>query len=200
MFINAAPEEKLRQNIVYDRNCTPLLMVLDMLWLIIELPCPVLLRHICGTWQQWVNYMYLNLWCVSSWWPLFPSRSSVLIYICILYMSSVIGRIYTNNRNVIQCWRNCTPSHSIGIYFCEVRGSWVECHFLFFFGLPIVSSSLIKNLLLGCLWPLVFVLNNILILAILCSAISQLPGCFAPGPSFWISASTWCLRTPLCHI
>ena len=22
-------------------------------------------------------------WCVSSWWPLFPSRSSVLIYICI---------------------------------------------------------------------------------------------------------------------
>ena len=30
-------------------------------------------------------------WCVSSWWPLFPSRSSVLlyIYICIFYMSSV---------------------------------------------------------------------------------------------------------------
>ena len=33
-------------------------------------------------------------WCVSSWWPLFPSRSSVLIYICILYVSSVIGHIY----------------------------------------------------------------------------------------------------------
>ena len=31
-------------------------------------------------------------WCVSSWWPLFPSRSSVLIYIYIymlFYMSSV---------------------------------------------------------------------------------------------------------------
>ena len=33
-------------------------------------------------------------WCVSSWWPLFPSRSSVLIYLCILYVSSVIGHIY----------------------------------------------------------------------------------------------------------
>ena len=39
-------------------------------------------------------------WCVSSWWPLFPSRSSVLIYIyihiyiCIFYTSSVIWRIY----------------------------------------------------------------------------------------------------------
>ena len=33
-------------------------------------------------------------WCVSSWWPWFPSRSSVLmyIYICIPYMISVIGR------------------------------------------------------------------------------------------------------------
>ena len=30
-------------------------------------------------------------WCVSSWWPLFPSRGSVLmfIYICNFYMSSV---------------------------------------------------------------------------------------------------------------
>ena len=41
-----------------------------------------------------------NLWvgrCFSSWWPWFPSRSSVLIYIyiCIPYMSSVIGRVYT---------------------------------------------------------------------------------------------------------
>ena len=43
-------------------------------------------------------------WCVSSWWPLFPSRSSVLIYIyiyiCIFYMSYVIGRVYTCNRSV----------------------------------------------------------------------------------------------------
>ena len=69
-----------------------------------------------------------------------------------------------------------------------------------FFGLPIVSCSLINSVLLGCLWPLVFVLNNILILGIWHSAISHLPGCFAPGPPFGISNSAWCHRTPLCHI
>ena len=47
-----------------------------------------------------------------------------------------------------------------------------------FFGLPIVSCSLINSLILGCLWPLVFVLNNTLILGIWCSTIPQLPGCF----------------------
>ena len=59
-------------------------------------------------------------WCVSSWWPLFLS-SSVLIYIYIytiytyaLFMSSVIGRIYTYNRSVVQYWWSCTPSQSIG--------------------------------------------------------------------------------------
>ena len=60
-----------------------------------------------------------NLWvgrCVSSWWPWFPSRNSVLIYMYIYvyipYTSSVIGRIY--NGSVIQYWRSCTPSRSIG--------------------------------------------------------------------------------------
>ena len=56
-----------------------------------------------------------------------------------------------------------------------------------FFGLPIVSCSLINSLLRGCSWLLVFVLNNTLILGICCSAISHLPGCFATGPSFRIS-------------
>ena len=71
--------------------------------------------------------------CFSSWWPWFPSRSSVFsnmyIYICILYASSVIGRIY--NGSVIQYWLSCIPSRSIGLHFCGVRGSWAECHFLF---------------------------------------------------------------------
>ena len=69
-----------------------------------------------------------------------------------------------------------------------------------FFVLLIVSCSMLKSLILGCLWPLVFVLNNILILGIwhftLQSLTSQ--GDFAPWPSFRISDSTWCL--PLCHI
>ena len=53
-----------------------------------------------------------------------------------------------------------------------------------FFGLPIVSCSLIKFLILGCLWLLVFVLNNILILGIWCSTIPHLPGCFCPWTFF----------------
>ena len=140
-----------------------------------------------------------NLWvgrCVTSWWPWFPSRSSVLIYIymCIPYTSSVIGRIY--NGSVIQYWRSCTPSHSIGLYFWGVRGSWAECHLLF------TNCVLLfdKNLILGCLWPLVFVLNNTLILGIWCSTIPHLPGCFCPWTFFENIGFNTVLRTPLCHI
>ena len=64
-------------------------------------------------------------WCVSSWWPWFPSRRSVFIYIYIYIY------IYIPYMSVIQYWRSCTPSRSIGLYFWGVRGSWAECHFLF---------------------------------------------------------------------
>ena len=40
------------------------------------------------------------------------------------------------------------------------------------------------SLILGSLWPLVFVLNNTLILAIRCSTIPHLPGCFCPWTFF----------------
>ena len=40
---------------------------------------------------------------------------------------------YTYSRSVIHYWRSCTPSHSIGLYFWGVRGSWVECQFMFSF-------------------------------------------------------------------
>ena len=55
----------------------------------------------------------------------------IYMYICILYMSSVIGRVYAYSRSVIQYWWSCTPSHSIGLYFWGVRGSWAERQFLF---------------------------------------------------------------------
>ena len=151
-----------------------------------------------------------NLWigCVSSWWPLFPSGSSVLIYIyiyiyiyiCICYMSYVIGRIYTYNRSVIQYWWSCTPSHSIWLYFWEVRSSWFECHFLFLWFTNCVLLSDDNSFIPGCLWLLVFVLNNTLIPAIWYSTIPHLPGCFVPGPSFRISDSPWCHRIALYHI
>ena len=128
-----------------------------------------------------------NLWvwrCVSSWWPWFPSRSSVLIYmyiyiyICmhIPYKSSVIGRIY--NGNVIQYWRSCTPSRSIGE--CAVPGLNATFCFLWFTNCVLLFD---KNLILGCLWLLVFVLN-ILIPSIWCSTIPHLPGCFCPWTFF----------------
>ena len=126
-----------------------------------------------------------NLWvgrCVSSWWPWFPSTSSVLIYmyiyICmyIPYTSSVIGRIY--NGSVIQYWRSCTPSRSIGE--CAVPGLNATFCFLWFTNCVLLFD---KNLILGCLWLLVFVLN-ILILGIWCSTIPHLPGCFCPWTFF----------------
>ena len=115
-------------------------------------------------------------------------------------MSAVIGRIYAYNTSVIQYWWSCTPSHSIGLYFWGVRGSWVECHFcsLCFTICALLSAD--NSLILGCLWLLLFVVNNTLILGIWCSTISCLPGCYVPGPSFGISDSTWCHRTPSCHI
>ena len=94
-------------------------------------------------------------------------------------MSSIIGRIY--NGSVIQYGRSCTPSRSIGLYFWGVRGSWAEWHFLF----SLVTNCVIdKSLTLGRLWPLVFVLNNTLILGIWCSTIPHLPGCFCPWTYF----------------
>ena len=102
-----------------------------------------------------------NLWvgrCVSSWWPWFPSGNSVLIYmyiyiyICVYipYTSSVIGRIY--NGSVIQCWRGCTPSRSIGE--CAVPDLNAILCFLWFTNCVLLFDH---NLILGCLWHYVSV-------------------------------------------
>ena len=68
----------------------------------------------------------------------------IYIYICmyIPYTSSVIGRIY--NGSVIQYWRSCTPSRSIGLFLGSARFlGWMPL--FVFFGLPIMSCSLIKS-------------------------------------------------------
>ena len=95
----------------------------------------------------------------------------VYIGMYIPYTSSVIGRIY--NGIVIQYWRSCTPSRSIGE--CAVPGLNATFCFLWFTNCVLLFD---KNLIQGCLWLLVFVLNNILILGIWCSTIPHLPGCF----------------------
>ena len=109
---------------------------------------------------------------------LVPVRK-LCVYICmyIPYTSSVIGRIY--NGMVIQCWRSCTPSRSIGE--CAVPGLNAILCFLWFTNCVLLFD---KYLLLGCLWHLVFVYNNILILGIWCSTIPHLLGCFCPWTFF----------------
>ena len=105
----------------------------------------------------------------------------IYIYICICmyipYTSYVIVRIY--NGSVIQYWRSCTPSRSIGD--CAVPGLNATFCFHRFTNCVLLFD---KNLILGCLWLLVFVLNNILILGIRCSKIPHLPGCLCPWTFF----------------
>ena len=121
--------------------------------------------------------------CVSSWWPWFPSRSSVLIYIyicmCITYTSSVTGRIY--NGSVIQYWRSCTPSRCIS---GECAVPVLNATFCFFWFTNCVLFF-DKSLILGCLWPLAFVLNNTLILGIWCSTIPTIPRMFLSLDFLW---------------
>ena len=74
-----------------------------------------------------------NLWvgrCVSSWWPWFPSRSSVLIYMYIyIYVHSLYEFCY---RSYLQreCHSVLAKLHPITFYR-GVRDSWSECHFVF---------------------------------------------------------------------
>ena len=72
-------------------------------------------------------------WCVSSWWPLFPSRNSMLIYI---YKFIFIFILY------IVC-----------IYICIAYLS-----FLWFTNCFMVSDD--NSLIPGCLWLLTFVLKK----------------------------------------
>ena len=99
----------------------------------------------------------------------------IYIYVCkyIPYTSSVY------NGSVIQYWRSCTPSRSIGE--CAVPGLNATFCFLWFTNYVLLFD---KNLILRYLWLLVFVLNNILILGIWCSTIPHLPGCFCPWTFF----------------
>ena len=80
-----------------------------------------------------------------------------------------------------ECRSVLVELHPISFYRTVFLGSarflgWMPL--FVFFGLSIVSCSEINSLILVCLWPLVFVLNNILILGIWHSTISPLPGYF----------------------
>ena len=84
-------------------------------------------------------------WCVSSWWPLFPSRSSVLIYIYIYvhFLYEFCYRTYIYMQQ--ECHSVLVKLHPITFYRTVFLGSaqflgWMPL--FVFFGLPIVSCSL----------------------------------------------------------
>ena len=130
-----------------------------------------------------------NLWvgrCVSSWWPWFLSTSSVLIYMYVyMYVHSLYEFCY---RSYIQreCHSVLAKLHPSTFYRiisgeCAVPGLNATFCFLWLTNCVLLFD---KILILGCLWPLVFVLNNILILGIWCSTIPHLPWCFCPWTFF----------------
>ena len=82
-------------------------------------------------------------WYVSSWWPLFPSGSSVFIYICMHFLYEFCYR--TNLYIQQECHSVLVKLHPITFYKTVFLGSaqflgWMPL--FVFFGLPILSNSL----------------------------------------------------------
>ena len=85
-----------------------------------------------------------------------------------------------------ECHSVLPKLHPITFYRIVFLGSarflgWMPL-FVFFCFLLFFNCVLLfdKSVILGCLWPLVFVLNNTLIPGIWCSTIPHLPWCFCP--------------------
>ena len=118
-----------------------------------------------------------NMWVggVPSWWPLFPSRNSVLIFMHSVYEFCYTTYIYIQK----ECRSVLMKLHPITVFMTVFWSARFLCWMPLsvFFGLPLVHCSMIIGLILGCLWPLVSVSNNILTLSIWRSAISHLTGC-----------------------
>ena len=118
----------------------------------------------------------------------------VNIYVYVyMYVHSLYEFCY---RSYIQrgCHSVLAKRHPITFYRvisgeCAVPGLNATFCFLWFTNCVLLFD---KSLILGCLWPLVFVLNNILVLGIWCSTIPHPQDVFVPGPSLRISDSTRC--------
>ena len=117
---------------------------------------------------------------------LFVQKLCVNIYVYVyMYVHSLYEFCY---RPYIQreCHSVLAKLHCITFYRiisgeCAVPGLNATFCFLWFTNCVLLFD---KSLIQGCLWPLVFVLNNILILGIWCSTIPHLPGCFCPWTFF----------------
>ena len=120
----------------------------------------------------------------------------VYIYMCV-YVYSLYEFCY---RSYIQreCHSVSAKLHPITFYRiisgkCAVPGLNATFCFLWFTNCVLIFDN---SLILGCLWPLVFVLNNILLLGIWCSTIPHLPGCFCPWTFFENSGFNTVLTDP----
>ena len=117
------------------------------------------------------------------------SRPETLCYYIFIYMYAffiqvlVLGRVYTYAGSVVRyCW-SCTPSQSLGLFFGSARFlCWMPLVVLFGFINCVLLYDNKTNTRI--LLPLVFVLNNVLTLGILFSAVSHLTGCFCPWTFF----------------
>ena len=133
-----------------------------------------------------------------------PMVVSLLIHICVArpqwIMLKCISHSWTNTLlNIITVMTKheismLSMTMVIAIEMISMITVAYICMFPTFFFLWFTNFVLLfdKSIILGCLWPLVFVLNNILILGIWCSTIPHLPGCFVPGLFLRISDSTRC--------
>ena len=102
----------------------------------------------------------------------------VYVYMYVHSLNEFCYRLYIQR----ECHSVLAKLHPITFYRiisgeCVVPGLNATFCFLWFTNCVLLFD---KSLILGCLWPLVFVLNNILILGIWCSTIPHLPGCFCP--------------------
>ena len=166
-----------------------------------------------GNNQYWTCLgMRWHVHCRGEWGCLVFSRSSLNIQtitdhwtMCFLLMTLVVQKLCVNIYVYVYmyvhslyefCYRSyiqwechsvlarLQPVRFCGIISgeCAVPGLNATFCFLWFTNYVLLFD---KSLILGCLWPLVFVFNNMLILGIWCST-------FVPGPSLRISDSTQC--------
>ena len=106
----------------------------------------------------------------------------VYVYMYVHSLYEFCSRLYIHR----ECHPVLAKLHPIMFYRiisgeCAIPGLNATFCFLWFTNCVLLFD---KSLILGCLWPLVFVLYNILILGIWCSTIPHLPGCFCPWTFF----------------
>ena len=110
--------------------------------------------------------------------------NNIYIYVCAFLIWVLLQDVYIYTTGVSFSIGEAAPHHVLWDCIsgeCTVPGLNATFCFLWFTNCVLLFDI---SLILGCLWPLVFVLNNTLILGIWCSTIPYLPGCFCSWTFF----------------